>query len=150
MIISFLKQHYKQILRYFIVGSSAFALDIGTLILLKEYGHFHPVWAVALNQIFIINYVFFLNKYWSFKSQGQTRRQFFRFLILVVGNYFFSVAWMWFWTEALLISFQPGGIFGERDIGYLIGRLLNVLLAVSWNFLLYKYWIYSVHNSNLT
>lgn len=138
----FLQTHRQKLLKYFLVGSSAFVLDMGTLILLKEYGHLHPVWAVALNQIFILNYVFFLNKYWSFQSQGQTHKQAARFLTLVFCNYFFSIAWLWVWTEVLRINFQPGGILGERDIGYLIGRLSNVLLAVSWNFLLYKNWVY--------
>lgn len=157
MMISFLRKHYKQFLMYTVVGGSAFVLDIGTLVLLKEYGHIPPVWAVALNQIFILNYVFFLNKFWSFKSQGQTHKQIVRFLILVCCNYFFSVTWMWVWVEVLHIDFYPGGIFGDKNIGYIVGRLSNVLLAVSWNFLLYKYWVYktheyppAVHNSNLT
>lgn len=119
----------RQWLGYVAVGGSAFALDMGTLFLLKEYLLLRPVVAVVFNQILIINYVFFLNKYYSFQSQGQTRRQMSRFYLLAAWNYVFAVFWMWLLNEKF-------GLY------YLLARVSGIAIAVCWNFLLYKYWVY--------
>ena len=97
--LQFASVNRRQIAKYLVVGTTAFIIDITTLIFLKEKIGLHPVWSVALNQIIVVNYIFFLNKYWSFQSQGQTHKQLIRFLILVILNYFISVVWMWLWTE---------------------------------------------------
>lgn len=118
-----------QFIRYFITGVSAVFLDLLTLYLLKEYLHLRPVWAVVFNQILLLNYVFFINKYWSFKSQGVTHKQVMRFLMLSGMNYVISVVWMLFFNE-------------KMHFNYIWVRIANVALAVAWNFLLYKYWVY--------
>ncbi len=115
--------------KYFIIGVCGVVLDIGSLYLLKEWLHLRPVVAVVINQAFLINYVFFLNKYWAFKSKGITHKQMVRFYILALINYGISVGWMYWFNERL--HFQ-----------YLAVRLANVALSVAWNFLLYKYWVY--------
>ncbi len=125
----------KEFTKYFIIGVSAVVLDIGTLYLLKEFLHLQPVVAVIINQAFLINYVFFLNKHWAFKSKGVTHKQMVRFYILALVNYGISVAWMYWFNERL-------------DWQYLIVRIANVALSVAWNFLLYKYWVYREATAN--
>jgi len=119
----------REFVKYFIIGVSGVILDVGTLYLLKEYAHVRPVVAVIINQAFLINYGFFLNKFWAFKSKGMTHRQIVRFYLLAGANYLFSIAWMWLFSEHL-------------GVNYLIARVANVALAVGWNFLLYKHWVY--------
>jgi len=124
--------HYlweKKFLQYSIVGSSAFVFDFASLVVFKEIFNLDPIMAVALNQILIINYVFFLNKYWSFKSDGQTVKQ-------------MIILWMWLFTQLISFTLEVNLFGGTRDLWYLVVRLVNILLAVSWNFLLYKYWVY--------
>ncbi|MBI2444176.1 MAG: GtrA family protein [Candidatus Magasanikbacteria bacterium] len=118
-----------QFSRYFIIGVSAVILDIGTLYLLKEYLQIPPVWAVVINQAVLLNYVFWLNKHWSFRGSGVTHQQAVRFGILAGLNYAFSVGWMWLGNHQL-------------QFNYLLVRLANIILSVGWNFLLYKYWVY--------
>ena len=128
-----------QFAKYFIIGFTAFVLDITTLFLFKEFLHLSPVQAVIFNQAVLLNYVFFLNKYWAFKAKGITRAQMIRFYSLAVINYVISVTWMWFFTEYLrLVIIQP-----ER-YNYLLFRTANIALAVAWNFLLYKFWVYKI------
>ena len=122
-----------QFIKYFITGLGAVFLDILSLYLLKEYLGLRAVWAVVINQIFILNYVFFVNKHWSFKSKGMTRREMKRFLTLAGLNYAVAVVWMLFFNEFL-------------EFNYLLVRLANVALSVAWNFLLYKYWVYRPEN----
>jgi len=115
--------------RYFIIGIGAFISDVGSLYLLKEYLHLSPTIAIIINQPIIINLVFFLNKHWSFKSSGLTHLQIVRFYLLALTNYLISVGWIYVFHSW----------FGAN---YLIARTANIILAVGWNFLLYKHWVY--------
>lgn len=119
----------KQFSKYFIIGSSGVVLDIATLYFFKEYFDMRPVYAVILNQAIMLNYIFFLNKFWSFGAKGTTHSQMIRFYILSGFNYAFSVVWMWMLNE-------------EFHVNYLVARLANIILSVSWNFLIYKFWVF--------
>ena len=120
-----------QFIKYFVTGASAVILDISTLFILKEYFGLRPLIAVVINQIFLLNFVFFINKYWSFKARGTTTTQALRFLCVACLNYSVAVAWMWFFNERV-------------GVNYLITRIMNIAVAVAWNFLLYKYFVYRV------
>ncbi|OGH64350.1 MAG: hypothetical protein A2821_03190 [Candidatus Magasanikbacteria bacterium RIFCSPHIGHO2_01_FULL_41_23] len=122
----------RQFACYTTIGISAVLADMTSLFILKEYFGFSPVFAVICNQPLIILFVFLANKKWSFKAAGQTRSQFIRFVTLVLINYTISVIWIWFFAQVL-------------GINYLLAKIANIILAVSWNFLTYKYWIYAVH-----
>lgn len=123
-----------QFARYFVIGIGGAVLDIGSLYLLKQYLHIRPVVAVVINGIFLLNYIFFLNKYWAFKSVGITHKQMIRFFILAGINYAISISWMYVFNHKL-------GFY------YLLVRLANIALSVAWNFLLYKYWVYKHEES---
>jgi len=131
-------------INYFLAGSSAFVLDILVLIFFKEFLKLKPTIAVALGQIVVVVYVFYAHKFWSFKSSGNTTRQMKRFIMLLIANYFFSIAWMWLWIDAVGVSWPLGFGVHTVDVAYLILRTLNVIFAVSWNFFLYKFWVYRV------
>jgi putative flippase GtrA len=125
----FLWSHRVQFSKYFTVGVSAVLIDMATLIFLKEYLGIKPVIAVVVNQFLLIFYVFFLNKHWSFKEKGATRRQMIRFFIVVGFNYCVSVSAMYIFNHQL-------------NFDYRLVRLGTIIVAVSWNFFLYKYWVY--------
>ncbi len=119
----------RQLFFYAVIGGSAFVLDMGSLILFKEVLRVKPVVTVIFSQIVIINYVFFLNKHFSFQSLGRTRQQMIKFYLLAGWNYLFGVGWM--------------GLLNEGwHWNYLVVRVSGIILAVSWNFLLYKFWVY--------
>ena len=119
----------QQFAKYFIIGTSGVLLDLGTLFIFKEYLSLKPVFAVVINQILIITYIFLLNKFWAFKAKGVTSQQLMRFLLVAFVNYVFAVFWMWVFNEVL-------------GLNYLLVRLANIALSVSWNFLIYKHWVY--------
>ena len=120
----------QQFFRYFITGVSGFVLDIITLYIFRELLGFDPVYSVALNQIIMIAYLFTLNKVYSFRVNGHTKTQLMKFVTVMGFNYVVAVVWMWFWNERLALEYV-----------YTI-RVVNIVLSVSWNFLLYKFWVY--------
>ena len=116
--------------KYFVVGFSGVFLDMATLILFKEYFGWWPTFAVIINQIILISYNFTLNKYWSFKNKEMPHKQLLRYLVLAGFNYLLSVLAMYIFNHNL-------------GFDYRLIRLGTILVMVSWNFFLYKYWVYA-------
>lgn len=119
----------REFAKYFIIGFSGVFLDLGSLVLLKEVFGWAPIGAVIVNQAFLLVYVFLLNKYWSFRNKEMPHKQIVRFLTLAGGNYIISVSAMYIFNHKL-------------GFDYRLVRLVTIALAVSWNFFLYKYWVY--------
>ncbi len=124
----------REFAKYFIIGISAFILDVGSLDILKQRLGFPAVWSVVINQPPILLWVFFFNKHWSFGAVGLTHRQLIRFLTVAGMNYAISVVWIWWFSQVL-------------GFNALWARTVNIAVAVGWNFLLYKFWVYHVHKS---
>ncbi|NTW21956.1 GtrA family protein [Candidatus Falkowbacteria bacterium] len=128
-ILNFVKTNYRQFGKYFIVGSSGLVIDMSTLIYLKEIWGFEPLTAVVVNQIFLLIYIFTLNKYWSFKEKSLPHKQIVRFAILAGFNYTFAVASMYLFNHKL-------------GFDYRLVRMGSIAMMVTWNFFLYKHWVY--------
>lgn len=120
----------KEFSKYAVVGISSFLFDIGSLILLKEYVGFSPVVSVVVNQAVILSYNFTLNKYWSFHNKAIPHKQLVRYLTLAAWNYTFSVGVMYVFHHVM-------------GYDYILVRIGSIAVMVSWNFLLYKYWVYT-------
>ena len=120
----------KQIFRYVVVGSSGFGIDFLTLYILTAFVGLVPTVAVVFNQVITLSYNFTLNKYWSFENKQMPHKQLVRYLSLAAWNYAFSVGAMYVLNE-------------QFGVHYLVARLLSVITMVSWNFLLYRHWIYA-------
>jgi len=124
----------KEFTKYFIVGFSGLLIDMGSLVLLKEVFGLWPVFAVIINQAFLLVYNFTLNKYWSFKNKEMPHRQIVRYLILAGFNYLFGVVVMYIFNHKL-------------GFDYRLVRIFSIACMVSWNFFLYKYWVYRTVDS---
>jgi len=119
----------REFIKYFIVGIGSLTLDMGTLIFFTEVFHLRAVVSVVLNQAIILTINFTLNKYWAFSNRAMPHRQVVRYLLLAVWNYSFSVGAMYFFHDFI-------------GADYRVVRVASIALMVSWNFLLYKYWVY--------
>jgi len=129
--LNYLWYNRRQFIVYFGIGISGTILDILTLWILKEFFGLIPVVAVIINQVFMLLYVFFLNKKLNFRVGGEVHKQMIRFMMVAFGNYFFAILWMYFWNHFF-------------NFNYLLVRIINIALSVFWNFLLYKEWVYKV------
>lgn len=117
--------------KYFVIGFCGLFLDMGGIIFLKEFFDWPPVFAVVVIELVVIFYVFTLNKYWTFRNRELPHRQFVRYLLLTGFDYFFGVATMFVFNQLL-------------NFDYRLVRIFTIAVMVSWNFLLYKYWVYGV------
>ncbi|PLX28563.1 hypothetical protein C0581_01495 [Candidatus Parcubacteria bacterium] len=118
-----------QLIKYFIVGFSGVFLDVGFLALFSKVFGWNPTISVVLSQIIALIYNFLLNKYWSFANKEMPHQQIVRYSILAGANAIFATGVMYIFNE--LLGFEE-----------LLVRLGTIALSVSWNFFLYKYWVY--------
>ena len=130
-----------QFAKYFTIGIGAVVLDIWSLHFLVNL-HINPILSIVINQLVIINLVFLLNKYWAFGSKGVTHQQIIRFYLVAGFNYLFAIAWMYIFTSLINLHQYIQYIGISQTNYYLVVRLINVAMAVSWNFLLYKFFVY--------
>ncbi len=119
----------QQFFRYFLIGGSGVFLDVGSFWLLTNVFHLTPVVSVMINQPALLAYVFFLNKHWSFKNKELPHYQLVRFLTLAGANYVIAILFMRVGHDVL----------GFHELWV---RIVNIAAGVSWNFFLYKYWVY--------
>ncbi len=118
-----------QFVKYVVVGVSGLVIDLSTLIFFTTVFGWTPVFAVIVNQSIVLGYNFTLNKYWSFRNTAIPHTQLVRYFILAACNYGISVLLMYIFHD--LLSYD-----------YRLVRIGTIALMVSWNFFLYKYWVY--------
>lgn len=97
---------------------------------MKEIFGMTPVAAVIANQAVVLIFIFLLNKYWSFRNRSASCRQIARFLILASFNYLFAIGAMYLLNRVL-------------GFDYRLVRIASIAAMVSWNFFVYKYWVYA-------
>lgn len=151
MIVAIVKKIWSmrvQFAKYFTIGIGAVVLDIWSLRFLVNL-HINPILSIVVNQLVIVNLVFLLNKYWAFGSKGVTHEQIIKFYIVAGFNYLFAIAWMSVFTNLINLH-QYIQYLGVSQTNYfLVVRLVNVALAVSWNFLLYKFFVYRLKTGDV-
>lgn len=122
-------QTLTQFIKYFITGLISFGTEVSLLFILT---HKLKLWYIHSNSfaliiVFIINFT--LNRFWSFKSKQPFLKQFFTSGILCLVNLLVGNGFMYLFTD----------IFG---LFYIISKIIVVGMAVTWNFFLYKYYVY--------
>lgn len=120
----------KQFLRYLVTGFTSFGIEYGLYVLLFNVLKVHYIIASILVYAFVFWFVFLVNRFWSFQSTGNIKKQLFQYLFLFAFNLIVSnVILMYLFTDILGIS--P-----------FISPILKMAFVVCWNFLIYKYIIY--------
>lgn len=119
----------REFIKYIFVGGSGVLVDLGTLILIKEWFGVVPYVAVIINQALLIAYSYGLHRFWTFKSKRLAHTEMIRYTIVYIFNYIVAAATMYLFNEIL-------------GYEYRLVRLCTIAASVSWNFLLYKYWVF--------
>lgn len=118
-----------QMKRYLITGFSSAAIELSLLYLLKDVAKLGIIEAnsIALTIVFWFN--FLMNRFFSFKSSGNIKKQILMYGVLFVFNLGASDLIMHLLTSSLHIQ-------------YLLAKVFAIGAVVSWNFVLYKKVIY--------
>lgn len=125
-------------IRYLIVGISSFTIEYILFLLFREVLPLPEVVTNIFVYTFIFWFNFLLNKFFTFKSHRNFKKQLlsygFLFLFnMVAGNILLFMAI----TELLKFLFP-----GTPWIPYYLPKILIMVFIVSWNFILYNKVIY--------
>lgn len=119
----------RELVRYVMVGIGSFVIDYGLFFVLHSLMNVWYLGATAISQTIALLFNFFSNRHWSFKKTGATHKQLFRYCLLQAWNYAFAIIALY-----ALVTFG--------DVSPLISKLIIIPIISSWNFLLYKYFVY--------
>lgn len=116
------------LIKFLLVGGASFVVDLGLLTLLHEV-FWVDLW-IATPVAFIASLVFnfVLQRSFTFRARSPRHMSLFKYLVLVVFN---VVA-----IDVIVNAFDTWGI------SYGIGKAVATVLTTTWNFWLYKIWIF--------
>lgn len=117
-----------QVLKYLLVGGSAFVLDFGLLFILKS-GLGAPAWLAAI-VAFAVSTVwsFYLQRRYTFGDDLHVGHSAFRYGVLLA-------------TNMLITAGIVEGFDRVLDL-YLVGKVVSTALTTLWNFPVMKFWVY--------
>ena len=126
-----------KILKYLIVGGTAYLFEMGVIYLLHKILKYSPVTAVAISYWLGLVAAFILQKTITFQNRDMSRkglrRQIWLYTLLVVFNYAFSLA---------IVK-----IFAEVASVYVL-RTVAIIITTAWNYLVYhKIFLYDQKTS---
>lgn len=120
---------FHQFIKYIITGVLSFATEITLLFVLTEYAGLWYLLSNTIAYIVVFWLNFLLNKFWSFGSRKNFRRQLQLYSMLFVFNLGAVNGLMYLLTDV-------AGLY------YLLSKVLVMGMVVTWNFFLYKKVIY--------
>ena len=95
----FVRKHGSKFLRFLVAGGSGFAVDAGTLLILRHFG-WEAQYALVVSGALSLLVVFLINKYFTFQDRrpGQHGAQAAKFLVVygcsAVANYLLSLGFI--------------------------------------------------------
>lgn len=120
---------FKQFKKYIATGFMSFILEY--LIFFMMYTGF-GVWYIISNTVayvIVFWFNFLLNRFWSFKSRDNVKRQLIIYSVLFIYNIMATNGMLYF-------------LFEIAGVVPLISKVLVMGMVVSWNFIIYKKVIY--------
>lgn len=123
-------RNIRQITRYLITGFTAFGIEYSLYVFLYKFIGLYYILSSFIVYAVVFLFSFFVNRNWSFESEGDVRRQILLYFLLFLFNLFFgNIVLLYFLTE--YVGLDP-----------LFSPFIKMGLIVCWNFLIYKYVIY--------
>lgn len=125
----FSKQTLQQLIKYFITGVLSFGTEVALLSFFTEVCQLWYIYSNSLAFLIVFIISFTLNRRWAFKSKQPFLKQFITSGLLFALNLIVCNWILYFFTET--VKFH-----------YLFSKVIATGSSVTWNFFLYKYYVY--------
>ena len=123
-----LRPHLPQLFRYLASGGSAAALELGSYQLMLWKGIWYLTAATVSSGIGLVS-AFTFHKYFVFRRKENTGQHVVRYVLLQGANAVAQVAMVYVFVE--FAGVHP-----------FLAKILAIGVVVSWNFFLYKFFVY--------
>ena len=124
------KLYNHKFIRYLVVGSTTFVIDLSLLALLKVKFNVNLTIATSVAYWVSIAYNFCLNRWWSFtvSEKASLSRHVIKYAILLGFNYIFTIFFV---------------TLGSHYMSFVIAKILAVLIQMPWTYFVYKNYIFT-------
>ena len=127
--------------RYLIIGVSTVSLNLVLIYAFRKIG-FAPNLANACALLLSFTFNYLMSNYFTYKK-GHSKHLFksSRYIVLSTFNYFTQIFVYWVITSAM----NPG-VTDKNEFSYsstTFASLAGALVVTSWNFFLYRYWVFT-------
>ncbi|MSR87478.1 GtrA family protein [Candidatus Peribacteria bacterium] len=123
-----IRPHLPQFFRYLMSGGGAATLELGSFQLMRYLGLWYLGAGFISSGLGLVS-AFMFHKYFVFQKKENTRSHLVRYVILQGGNALAQVGLLYLFVE-----------FAHVDP--FLGKVLAIGVVVSWNFFLYKFFVY--------
>lgn len=127
------KKHAEK-LRFALVGGFNTALDFGLLFLLVWLG-LPKIGSNYISTSIAFIFSFFMNRSFTFKSEGDAKKQFIPFLVVTMIG-------IWVLQPIVILFITSIDSLFNDSINLFIAKLLATLVSLVWNFLMYKKFVF--------
>jgi len=112
--------------KFAIVGFTAAVIDFGLLYVLTEFVGLHYLISATISFIVAATWNYFLNRRWTFQSEGSKTRQIPVFFVIAVCGIIFN-------NSILFLGVEKLGLW------YIYSKLIAAAFVTAWNFIGNKY-----------
>lgn len=117
-------------IRYLIIGTSTFILDFGIFNFLITFTNIEALPANLLSTFLSLFFNFTMSNFWTFGLDSSHKtKKLGKYAVLATFNYFFG-------------NFAFHLFEDNTDINLNIAKAIITVTIVTWNFLLYKTWVF--------
>jgi len=117
--------------RYLLIGTSTFVIDFGIFNTLTLKMDTEPIVANLTSTFLSLFYNFSMSNFWTFRlGKSQQVKKLSKYAVLATLNYIFGNGAMYLFIE-------------YTDLNHNLAKVLITITIISWNFLLYKKWVFT-------
>jgi putative flippase GtrA len=116
------------VLLYGFVGGSAFVIDLGTLIFLRDVTSAPLPLATAVSLVAGLAASYTLQRFLTFRRNTVTWHSLWKYGVLVTFN--------WVATTAIIHGIETAGV------SYVVGKFGSTAVITCWNYFIYRFWIF--------
>lgn len=129
-----LSKKHDQKLRFALVGGLNTALDFGLLFLLVWLG-LPKIGSNYISTGVAFIFSFFMNRSFTFKSEGEAKKQFIPFLVVTMIG-------IWVFQPIVILAVTSVGSIVNDYITLFAAKMLASVASLIWNFLMYKRFVF--------
>lgn len=117
--------------RYLLIGTTTFIIDFGIFNFMSLKMDIRPIIANITSTFLSLFFNFSMSNFWTFqRGNSQQFKKLTRYGLLAVFNYIFGNVAMY-------------GFIEYTDLNHNLAKALITITIISWNFLLYKKWVFT-------
>lgn len=128
---NFVRDNKITMLKYGTIGASSTMIDFGFYILFVYVLGIYYIWAATLSFVIAAVFNFTLNRKWTFRSNGQKRKQLPIFLLVMISGVLLN-------NGIIALGVE---VFGLWDI---FAKIISTGIITIWNFLGNKYFTFRI------